>query len=193
MVRKLNLGCGKDIRPAAEGWVNMDIAPLPGVDVVHDLLEFPWPFEDASVDHVFASHVMEHVPHFVPAFPRKNGFLVVMEELHRILRPGGTVEIVSPHHESADRWADPTHTRVIHPRNFAYFAPDGQFDYYSSARFEVVSTRVEGLTTSANHWFLMGKSQIGLYEHLVARLPFLRWLLVRKPQCIRIVIRKPAT
>lgn len=190
MGRKLNLGCGKDIKPQAEGWVNMDIAPLPGVDVVHDLMEFPWPFAAETFEHAYASHVMEHVPHFVPSHPKKDGFLVVMEELHRVLAPGGTVEILSPHHESADRWADPTHTRVVHPRNFAYFAPGGGFDYYSTARFEILSAKVEGYTTSANHWFIIGKSGIGLYEHMAKRLPFLRWLLARKPMNQRIVIRK---
>lgn len=190
MGQKLNLGCGKDIRPSGEGWVNMDIAPLPGVDVVHDFMEFPWPFTAGQFDHVYASHVMEHVPHFVPSHPKKNGFVVVMEELHRILAPGGTVEILSPHPESADRWADPTHTRVVHPRNFAYFAPGGEFDYYSSARFELVKSEVDGYTTSANYWMIFGRSGIGIYEHIVARLPFLRWLFVRKPRNIRIVIRK---
>ena len=190
MGAKLNLGCGKDIRPSAEGWINMDIAPLPGVDVVHDFMEFPWPFADNSIDHVFASHVMEHVPHYVPSHPKKNGFIVVMEELHRVLAPGATVEILSPHPESADRWADPTHTRVVHPRNFAYFDPAGTFDYYSKARFKLVKTEIVGYTTSANYWFTIGKSGIGLYEHLAKRLPFLKWLLVRKPSVLRIVIEK---
>ena len=31
---KLNLGCGKDIR---EGFTNVDIRPLPGVDIVADV------------------------------------------------------------------------------------------------------------------------------------------------------------
>lgn len=39
----LNLGCGTDIR---SGWVNLDSAELPGVDVVHDLDRLPLPFEE---------------------------------------------------------------------------------------------------------------------------------------------------
>src|SRR5207244_6816950 len=39
MKTKLHLGCGHIIK---EGWVNHDLAHLPGVDVVHDLRTFPW-------------------------------------------------------------------------------------------------------------------------------------------------------
>ena len=35
---KLHIGCGHDIK---EGWVNHDLAQLPGVDIVHDLNSFP--------------------------------------------------------------------------------------------------------------------------------------------------------
>ena len=37
---KLHLGCGTDIRA---GWVNLDCAKLPGVDIVHDLNVLPLP------------------------------------------------------------------------------------------------------------------------------------------------------
>ena len=46
---KLNLGCGRDIR---EGYVNLDKAGLDGVDVVHDLNVFPYPFEDNEFDEI---------------------------------------------------------------------------------------------------------------------------------------------
>jgi SAM-dependent methyltransferase len=136
--RKLNLGSGTDIRPGAEGWVNMDIAPLPGVDVVHDFLQLPWPFPDGHFQHVLARHVLEHVPHQVPGSGR-DGFLLVVEELHRVLAPGGTLEVVSPHHRNPDAWCDPTHTRVIHEDAFEYFTGHKAFpQYYAQARFATV-------------------------------------------------------
>ena len=39
-VKKLNFGCGRDIR---EGYVNADIARLDGVDKVFDFNKFPYP------------------------------------------------------------------------------------------------------------------------------------------------------
>src|ERR1700680_4956551 len=53
---KLNIGCGANIAP---GWVNIDLGGQPGV--------FCWdcrrgmPFDDESVDLIFAEHVFEHL------------------------------------------------------------------------------------------------------------------------------------
>jgi SAM-dependent methyltransferase len=179
-VRSLNLGCGRDIRPASEGWVNMDIAKLDGVDVVHDLFDLPWPLESGSFDHALASHVLEHVPHQLPADPSRNGLVLVMEEIHRILRPGGTVVVRAPHPEAADAWADPTHTRVLHPKTFEYFA-EGKFGYYTRARFTVDAVRVTRRTPVAPYFLPMGKGGLGLTMHLFERAPFLRPLLCRRP------------
>ncbi|MHB1262547.1 MAG: class I SAM-dependent methyltransferase [Thermoplasmatota archaeon] len=188
---KLNLGCGKDIRPAAEGWVNMDLAALPGVDVVHDLLSFPWPFADGSFSHIHCSHVLEHVPHYIGDGQRKDGLVLVMEELHRILAPGGTVEIRAPHHKGDDRWIDPTHTRVIHPGNFRYFDPDDErFDYYSTARFRTVEAGVSAWACRGEGKLPIGRNGYGLLDHVRWRLPFLEPLLRREPREMRVVLRK---
>ncbi|MCX6991550.1 MAG: class I SAM-dependent methyltransferase [Kiritimatiellaeota bacterium] len=57
------------------------------MDVVTDLEKTPWPWKDNSVDAVYASHTLEHL-----ADP-----LAAMLEIHRILKPGGTVRIFVPH------------------------------------------------------------------------------------------------
>ena len=84
MPTRVNLGCGTDIR---SGWVNLDSAPLPGVDVVHAIGDGPLPFADESVDEVLAKDVLEHVE-LIPA----------MQELHRVLRPGGRLLVTVPFH-----------------------------------------------------------------------------------------------
>jgi predicted SAM-dependent methyltransferase len=133
--RKLNLGCGKDIRPRAEGWVNLDVAPLPGVDVVHDLLDLPWPFPDQHFDAVYASHVIEHIPPRLEDSPR-DPFFRVMEEVWRVLRFGGVAHLETPHPAEPLRHRDPTHYRVFHPRSMEYFHPDDANHYYTTATFE---------------------------------------------------------
>ena len=55
---KLNLGCGQN---RLDGYVNADREPVVEPDVVMDLEEFPWPFDEHSVDEVMANHVLEHV------------------------------------------------------------------------------------------------------------------------------------
>lgn len=105
----LNLGCGHDTRP---GWINLDRAELPGVDVVHDLDRTPFPFPDAAFTEVDCQDVLEHLD-IVPT----------MRELHRILRPGGRLHIRSPHFTSFVFWADPTHRRALSIATLAFFVP----------------------------------------------------------------------
>src|SRR3990167_6363738 len=81
----LNLGCGSDIR---DGYINVDARTLPGVNLVYDLMNLPWPFDDGSCDEVLMLDFFEHIPH------AKNG--AVLDEVWRVLRPGGTVTIQVP-------------------------------------------------------------------------------------------------
>ena len=46
---KLNLGAGKDIR---RDYVNHDIADIDGIDVVHNLNNFPWPWGEDRFDEI---------------------------------------------------------------------------------------------------------------------------------------------
>ena len=81
----LDLGCGANKKP---GCVGVDCCAVEGVDVVHDLFTFPWPFEDGAAEAVKCSHFFEHVPAALrPAF---------MREIWRVLVPGGTAEIATP-------------------------------------------------------------------------------------------------
>lgn len=188
-VRRLNVGCGTDIRPASEGWVNMDVVPLPGVDVVHDLFELPLPFPDASFDHILCSHILEHVPHRLGGSP-KDGLVQMVEEFHRVLRPGGILEVLAPHPDCVDAWADPTHTRIVHPRTFEYFTAESRFNYYTTARFRVRVVEVTKYSLVAPDFLRLGKSRLGLFSHLAARFRFLHPLLYRRPYELRVVVEK---
>lgn len=183
-MRRLNFGCGEDYR---EGWVNLDVAKLPRVDVVHDMNRFPYPFQDGEFDHVLARHVLEHVPHHLPGLS-KDGFLVVMEEMHRILKPGGTLEVISPHYRADTAWLDPTHTRVLHPDVFSYFDPSGKWSFYSNARFEVRERTVTRWASRAPGVLPVGAKRLGIVEHLAIRAPWLGGL-VRTPQDQRWLLR----
>ena len=105
---RLNVGCGGKVR---DGWVNVDAHPLPGVDVVHDLDVFPWPFEDGSCDRVVAEHVFEHVA-------RPVEFVL---ECWRVLEPGGVLTVTCPHWTSENAFTDPTHVRFVTDRTFDYW------------------------------------------------------------------------
>jgi SAM-dependent methyltransferase len=129
---RLNVGCGRDVRP---GWVNLDVAPLPGVDVVHDLASFPWPFTDGQFERIELIHVLEHLPDTVAA----------MNELHRIARPGGRVTVRVPYWNSPDSISDPTHRRFFNEHTFDFFDPGRRHgqerSYYATARFSIKGMR----------------------------------------------------
>lgn len=95
---KLDLGCGKSKK---EGFTGVDSIAFDGVDVVHDLSVYPWPWADASVDEVHCSHLIEHVP--------ARGRVQFMNELHRILVPRGKATLIAPHWNSNRAYGDMTH------------------------------------------------------------------------------------
>lgn len=129
---KLQLGCGHHPR---DGWVNLDRASLEGVDVVHDLDIAPWPFEDKSAEEIEARHVFEHV----------TDPCLFMTECHRILAPGGTLEIVSPYFQHFSAFTDPTHRRFCTPETWDYWVPGTLYhdpEIYGDAAFERVSVQL---------------------------------------------------
>ena len=110
---KLNLGCGQN---RIEGYVNADREPAAEPDVVMDLEEFPWPFDDDSVDEVVANHVLEHVG----AAPEV--FIGIMQELYRVCRGGALIHIGVPHPRHDFYLNDPTHVRAITPAILSLFS-----------------------------------------------------------------------
>ena len=109
---RLNLGCGRDVR---EGWVNVDVAAGPGVDLVCDLdrvREQPIGLPDDAVEAFLLSHVLEHI----------RDPLGLMAELWRLAAPEATATVRLPHGASDDAWEDPTHVRPYFPGSFGYFA-----------------------------------------------------------------------
>jgi predicted SAM-dependent methyltransferase len=79
---RLHIGAGNRRLP---GWINVDLLPLPGVDVVADVtagLRF------SGVEAIFAEHFLEHL-----RLDRAIDFLV---EAHRVLGPGAWLRLSTP-------------------------------------------------------------------------------------------------
>ena len=99
---KLNLGSGNSKR---EGYTNIDICSLNNVDIVHDLEQIPYPFENDSADEIYMSHSLEHISmHKVQS---------VLKECYRILQKDKHLIIIVPCIECAMKkfLAEPEETR----------------------------------------------------------------------------------
>ena len=81
---RLHVGSGAE---RLDGWLNVDLKPFRGVDVVADVTE-GLPFADSSVEAVYAEHFLEHL--------RLDDGLDFLAEVHRVLRPGGVLRISTP-------------------------------------------------------------------------------------------------
>ena len=110
----LDIGCGANRQP---GWVGMDIRDLPGVDIVQDVEEYPWPIPDESVKTALASHLVEHIN------PAKFGFINFMNEVWRVMQVGGEFLIALPHGSSQGYIQDPTHINPCNEATWDYFCP----------------------------------------------------------------------
>lgn len=111
---RLDIGCGENKQP---GFVGIDIREMPGVDIVHDVETFPWPLPDESVIMAVSSHLVEHIN------PHKFGFVNFMNEIWRVMKPGGEIAISCPHGSSQGFLQDPTHCNPINETTWAYFDP----------------------------------------------------------------------
>lgn len=131
MAKILDIGCGSKKVPGAVG---MDIIATSDADVVHDLNSFPYPFPDSTFDEVYADNVLEHLDEVLP----------VMEEIHRISKPGAKIKIDVPYFRSKWAYMDPTHRHYFTYESLFYFDVDHSYFkryQYSKASFKVVDVK----------------------------------------------------
>jgi predicted SAM-dependent methyltransferase len=139
---KINLGSGTDPQP---GFINVDHLDLPEVDVVHNLMTFPYPFEDESAVEIKAVDVIEHLANYTA--DGRPSIIAFIEECHRILKPGGELFIQTPGWDADFLWIDPTHVRGFDIQSFDFFDDSKHFGqttgFYSQAKFTVRAEKLE--------------------------------------------------
>lgn len=128
--KKLNLGCGPDYK---KGWINLDYHTRYKLDIVHNLDKSPYPFKDKTFDHIYCSHILEHV----------TDLFKTLKELERILKVNGTLHIRVPHFSNGNGYNDLTHRRF-----FGWFTFDQLLNGYYNQKFnfKLVSRRFNYLS-----------------------------------------------
>lgn len=127
---RLNLGCSDS---HVKGWLNVDLAAP--ADVVADLSR-PWPWVDSSVSQVMAWDIFEHLP----------DKLATMNECHRVLMPGGRLDLFVPTTDGRGAFQDPTHKSFWTPNDLFYFCEEFaewrrfHVAYGISAHFRIVES-----------------------------------------------------
>lgn len=115
---KLHLGCG-NLRK--DGYINIDNRELPSVDLVRDITK-GLPFSDETIDEVYSENFMEHIP--------QSEVIFVMNEIWRVLKPGGIAHHMIPLAGTPNDFQDPTHLSRWHPDTFLYFTKDHKKNEY---------------------------------------------------------------
>lgn len=148
---RLDLGGGTN-NTKAPGHINIDIADIPGVDIVWDLnkglpikelvklfpsnknvTSSPYVILENSIDGIRCHQVVEHLDTIIP----------LMNDCYKVLKPGAIMEISTPK-AFTDAWAqDPTHKKMFVRRTFDYFCDDpttadAREEYGITAKFKVI-------------------------------------------------------
>ncbi len=173
--RHLDLGCGMEPRnPYGRRELHgIDVRPRPaGGRVVHavaDLTLQPIPYADGFFGSVSAFDFLEHVPRLLTTADGKATvfpFVRLMDEIWRVLAPGGRLYAITPCFPSLAAFQDPTHVNFISVLTHEYFCgedPQGRM-YGFKGHFRELRTG----------WVVLKDSAVAGQPSLSQRLRWLR-------------------
>lgn len=122
----LDLGCGPIMRNPymADFVLGVDLVGEESPNLkISDLAVMPIPFENNTFDYVTAFDFLEHIPRLLyVGEKRSHPFINLMNEIHRVLIPGGLFLAHTPAFPRQETFQDPTHVNFISENTVEYFA-----------------------------------------------------------------------
>jgi SAM-dependent methyltransferase len=125
--RTLDLGCGQNPRNPFQ------MEEIYGIDIredidsrifMADLAIEPIPFDSNFFDGVSAFDFIEHMPRVIYAPGRRFCFVELMNEIYRVLKPGGLFYSFTPAFPASAAWRDPTHVNIITEETYPLYFDD---------------------------------------------------------------------
>jgi SAM-dependent methyltransferase len=107
---KINIGAGSK---RIAGFLNIDSDSGCNPDFCLNIERDKLPFDDNSIDEVYAHHILEHLG---------DGFFHCLQELYRVCKHGAIIDVRVPHPKHDTFLIDPTHKRPIYPHTLDMFS-----------------------------------------------------------------------
>lgn len=131
----IELGCGTSRR--IKGAISIDIIDVDSVDIVANVDQGLSFLPDNSVDEIYSFHFMEHL----------SDITLFMNELYRVLKPGGKKIGTVPHFSNPYYYSDYTHRSFWGLYSFSYFSKEPYFkrgvpNFYQDINFKINSIRI---------------------------------------------------
>lgn len=120
-------------------------------DMQVETVGYGLPFEDSSIESIISHHMLEHVG---------GGFLQLIEEIYRVLKPGGIFRAITPLFPSRAAVDDPTHVRYFTESTWQFCGGrPGETHWmesfsvpYTGARFEILDQDVTAMASPDARW-----------------------------------------
>lgn len=151
----VDLGCGR----VKKARIGVDHMEDPAVDIVLDFEQAWLPFADDSIESMVSHHCLEHID---------DGFIGLMDECYRVLKPDALFRIIVPIFPSWSAVSDPDHRRYFmatdNPQGHGTFdnfcGEPGKDNFlgsfsvpYTKARFRKVAQSVTPRPLNMNDWW----------------------------------------
>ena len=187
--KSLDLGCNNRPRNPYhyESLYGIDITPqiIEGVTCLQANLALEAiPFDDSYFDCVSAYDFIEHIPRQIFSLDTGKSrlpFVELMNEIWRVLRPGGIFYAVTPVYPSPTVFQDPTHVNFITKDSHQYFCgADPMASMYGfTGRFEKLRAEIVSQKTALTAEKSIAKSLYNLKKRITApdRLSHILWEL----------------
>lgn len=143
---KLDLGCGDNKK---KGFTGLNFPETSETDIVHDLTEFPYPFDENQVETLYCDNVLEHFS--------RDEISEIMAELFRICENGAELEIRVPHYMNENAMAG---------NHKSYFSSQS-FDCYLRSHEYPVKGITQGFVVNDTDYIWRDQKIVSILRYLV--------------------------